>query len=160
MSSVRPEGARERRRLGSEIRESLRALGIQLSLLNQQVGARLELKSIDVECLDLINRHGPIGASALARLAGLHPATLTGILDRLERGGWIARERDPNDRRATLLRPLRDRNAEIIGLYSGMSSAVEEICADYDENELALLADFLRRTSTAGRTATDELSGR
>jgi DNA-binding MarR family transcriptional regulator len=160
MSSVRSGDARRHRRLSGEIRESLRVLGIQLSLLNQQVGARLELKSIDIECLDLINRHGPIGASALARLAGLHPATLTGILDRLERGSWIARERDPNDRRATLLRPLRDRNQEILGLYSGMTSAVEEICADYDEAQLELLADFLRRTSTAGRTATDELTGR
>ncbi|MDQ0774395.1 DNA-binding MarR family transcriptional regulator [Streptomyces aurantiacus] len=160
MSSVEPGDARRRRRLSSEIRESLRVLGVQLSLLNQQVGARLELKSVDVDCLDLINRHGPIGPSALARLAGLHPATLTGILDRLERGGWIARERDPNDRRATLLRPLRDRNPEILGLYAGMTSAVEEICADYDEAELALLADFLRRTSTAGRGATDELAER
>ncbi|MEU5702624.1 hypothetical protein ACFFS2_31705 [Streptomyces aurantiacus] len=41
-----------------------------------------------------------------------------------------------------------------------MTSAVEEICADYDEAELALLADFLRRTSTAGRGATDELAER
>ncbi|MFS8204285.1 MarR family winged helix-turn-helix transcriptional regulator [Streptomyces sp. CWNU-52B] len=160
MSSVEHGDARRRRRLGGEIRESLRALGVQLSLLNQQVGARLELKTVDIDCLDLINRHGPMGPSALARLAGLHPATLTGILDRLERGGWIARERDPNDRRATLLRPLRDRNPEILGLYSGMTSAVEEICADYDETELQLLADFLRRTSTAGRSATDELAER
>ncbi|MFC8829839.1 MarR family transcriptional regulator [Streptomyces sp. NPDC057137] len=160
MSSVQPGDAGRRRRLSSEIREELRVLGIQLSLLNQQVGARLELKTIDVDCLDLINRHGPIGPSALARLAGLHPATLTGILDRLERGGWIARERDPNDRRATLLRPLRDRNPEIIGLYAGMSSAVDEICADYDEAQLQLLADFLRRTSTAGRGATDDLAER
>ncbi|MFC8076397.1 MarR family transcriptional regulator [Streptomyces sp. NPDC057307] len=160
MSSVRSGDAGRHRRLSGEIREALRALGIQLSLLNQQVGARLELKTIDVDCLDLINRHGPIGPSALARLAGLHPATLTGILDRLERGGWIARERDPNDRRATLLRPLRDRNAEILGLYSGMSSAVDEICADYDEAQLQLLADFLHRTSTAGRGATDDLAER
>ncbi|MET7443430.1 MarR family winged helix-turn-helix transcriptional regulator [Streptomyces sp. NPDC004082] len=160
MSSVGPEGAREHRRLSGEIRESLRALGVQLSLLNQQVGARLELKAVDVDCLDLINRHGPIGPSALARLAGLHPATLTGILDRLERGGWIARERDPNDRRATRLRPLRERNAEIIGLYSGMTSAVEEICADYDESQLRLLADFLSRTAAAGGEATDELAAR
>ena len=45
--------------------------------------------------LELINRLGPLSPSALAKEAGLHPATLTGILDRLERGGWLHRERDP-----------------------------------------------------------------
>jgi MarR family len=40
-------------------------------------------------CLDLITRHGPLSPSAPARRAGLHPATMTGILDRLERGGWV-----------------------------------------------------------------------
>jgi DNA-binding MarR family transcriptional regulator len=77
---------------------SLRDLGAQLSLLNHSVGARLELKATDLECLDLITGHGPLSPSALARRAGLHPATLTGILDRLERGGWIERGRDPSDR--------------------------------------------------------------
>jgi DNA-binding MarR family transcriptional regulator len=158
MSSVRTGDAHEHRRLSGEIGESLRALGVRLSLLNQQVGARLELKAVDIDCLDLINRHGPVGPSALARLAGLHPATLTGILDRLERGGWIAREHDPNDRRATLLRPLRDRDAEINALYSGMTSAIEGICADYDESQLRLLAGFLSRTTAAGGEATNELA--
>src|SRR4029453_11698775 len=37
----------------------------------------------------------PPNPSALARRAGLHPATITGILDRLQRGGGVARERDP-----------------------------------------------------------------
>ena len=48
-----------------------------------------------------------------------HPATITGILDRLERGRWVARERDPTDRRAVVVRALRDRNAELFHLYSG-----------------------------------------
>src|SRR6478609_5710556 len=97
--------------LKASIRDSLRELGTQLSLLNHRVGSRLELKDVDLDCLDLIVRHGPLSPSALARKAGLHPATLTGVLDRLERDGWVARERDPSDRRAVLLRALRDRNA-------------------------------------------------
>ena len=98
MKSVEPanrEAARRRRRLDREVRASLRDVTVQLSLLNHQVRGQLELKGTDLECLDLISRDGPLSPSALARRAGLHPATMTGILDRLERGGWIARERDP-----------------------------------------------------------------
>src|SRR5437899_13094088 len=103
----------DRRRLTASIKQSLRALSIQLSLLNHQVGARAGLNDVDLDCLDLVARHGPLSPSALAERAALHPATMTGILDRLERGGWVARERDPSDRRAVLVRALRDRNADL-----------------------------------------------
>lgn len=153
------DAARRRRRLTTAIKESLRELRNQLSLLNHHVGARVELKDVDLDCLELINRHGPLSPGALARRAGLHPATMTGILDRLERGGWVARDRDPNDRRAVVVRVRRERGAELFRLYSGMNASLDQICAGYTDAELELLADFLRRTTDAGRDATDELAG-
>jgi DNA-binding MarR family transcriptional regulator len=150
--------ARRRRRLNTAVKESLRDLSIQLSLLNHLVSTHIDLKDVDLDCLELVARHGPLSPSALARRAGLHPATMTGILDRLERGRWVARDRDPNDRRAILVRPLRDRNAEVFRLYSGMNASMDQICAEYGDAELEMLADFLRRIATAGRSATDELT--
>ena len=96
MTSVRDRRtpARRRRRLATEIKESLRDLSIELSLLNRQVVTRIDLKDGDLPCMELIARQGPLSPTALARRAGLHPATVTGILDRLERGGWVVRERD------------------------------------------------------------------
>jgi DNA-binding MarR family transcriptional regulator len=154
--------ARRRRRARAEIKESLRVLSIQLSLLNHQVGAHVDLKDVDFYCLDLINRLGPLNPSTLARQAGLHPATMTGILDRLQRAGWVIRERDPDasDRRAVTVRALHDRNAELFKLYSGMNTSMDKICAGYTDAELDLLADFLRRATDAGRDATDELASR
>jgi len=84
---------------------------------------------------------------------------MTGILDRLERGGWVAREGDPSDRRAVVVKALRDRNAELMRLYSGMNASMDELCAGYGDAELELLADFLRRTANAGGRATEELAG-
>lgn len=158
MTSETQEDARRRRRFRTSIKESLRDLSIQLSLLNHQVGRQLALKDVDLDCLDLVTRHGPIGPSALARRAGLHPATITGILDRLERAGWVVRERDPVDRRAVTVRALRDRTREVLRLYGGMNHAMDGICAGYTEAELELLADFLRRTAEAGRDAATDLS--
>ena len=150
--------ARSHRRLTAAVRESLRELSIQLALLNRQVGARLELREADIACLDLIDRLGPLSPSALATGSGLHPATLTGVLDRLERGGWIARDRDSSDRRGVRIRALRDRQADLIGLYAPMNSALQQICSGYSESELELIATFLRRCTDAGRNAAGELA--
>lgn len=139
------------------IRDSLRELGLQLALLNFQVGARLKLNAGDLNCLDIIGRHGPLNPSALARLSGLHPATLTGVLDRLEKGGWITRQRDPADRRAVLIQSARERGAEILRLYSGMNSAIAAICSSYSEKELAAIGDFLQRCTEAGRESIQKL---
>ena len=157
-STEAANAARRRRRLANAIKESLRELSIQLSLLNHHVGARLEIRDVDLDCLDLVDRYGPLSPSALARRAGLHPATMTGILDRLERGGWVVRERDPADRRGVVVRPRRERGAELLQLYSGMNGAMDEILSGYSDAELELLRDFLHRTAEAGRGATDALA--
>jgi DNA-binding MarR family transcriptional regulator len=150
-----------RRRTTVALKESLRELRNQLSLLNHQVSARLSLKDVDLDCLELIARHGPLSPSALARRAGLHPATVTGILDRLEKGGWVVRERDPDssDRRAVAVRAVRGRNAELFRVYSGMNTAMDELCEGYSEAELELIGEFLRRVTSAGRTAATDLAG-
>jgi DNA-binding MarR family transcriptional regulator len=149
-----------RRRVTRAVKESLRELRTQLSLVHHQVGTKVALKDVDLDCLELIGRHGPLSPSALARRAGLHPATMTGVLDRLQRGGWVVRERDPaaSDRRAVAVRAVRGRNAELFRLYAGMNTALDELCAGYSEAELELIAGFLRRTTAAGRAAAEELA--
>lgn len=155
MSSVSNGGGARHRRATTHVGQGLRELGAELTFLNRKVSARLGLKDIDLDCLDLINTHGPLSPTTLAQRAGLHAATTTGILDRLERAGWVARERDPADRRSTTIRALRERNAELLALFAGMNSAVQDICAGYDDSELDLIADFLHRTAAAGRDAAD-----
>jgi len=86
---------------------------------------------------------------------------VTGILDRLERGGWIERGRDPADRRGVVVQAARGRGAEILRLYlvdSGMNTALDQICAAYDDTDLRLLADFLHRTADAALTAAERLA--
>ncbi|MFF0607924.1 MarR family winged helix-turn-helix transcriptional regulator [Nocardia tengchongensis] len=153
-------GARRRRQLTVAVKDALRDLNIQLSLLNRRFGGRIELRDVDWTCLDLINRHGPLTPTELARRAGLHPATLTGILDRLQKGGWIVRERDPEstDRRAVTLRGVRERNAELFQVFAGMNSRMDELCDHYSEAELEVIADFLRRTGSAGHESAEELA--
>jgi DNA-binding MarR family transcriptional regulator len=153
-----PEVRRGRRRAAIEVEGALRELNGQLAGLNHRVGSRIALRDVDLGCLDLIARYGPLSPSAVARRAGTHPATMTGILDRLERGGWIVRERDEADRRAVVVRVLPGRGGEIFRLYAGMRDELAGICADYDVEQLKLIAGFLRRCAGAGERSAADLA--
>jgi DNA-binding MarR family transcriptional regulator len=147
----------ERRRAQRAVRDALRELRVELVRLNHRVGSRAEIRDIDLDCFDLISRADGVSPSTLAKDAGIHPATLTGVLDRLESAGWIIRERDPSDRRAVVIRATRERVGEVVKLYAGMSEAMDDVTAGYSEAELAVIVDFLRHAADAGRKATEQL---
>jgi MarR family transcriptional regulator for hemolysin len=54
-------------------------------------------------CLALV---GSLSQTDLAERMRIEPPTLVGILDRMERDGWIRRDGDKQDRRRKLIQPL------------------------------------------------------
>ncbi|MFD5095513.1 MarR family winged helix-turn-helix transcriptional regulator [Amycolatopsis thailandensis] len=160
MTSV-TSGGRPRRRKVAGIKGALRELNNQLALFNHQLSAKVALKPVDFDCLELLNLHGPLSPSALAKQAGLHPATMTGVLDRLQRAGWVTRDRprDAVDRRAVVVAVTGDRDAEIYRHLAGMNAKMDDLCGGYTDAELDLIGDFLRRATAAGKDATGDLAG-
>lgn len=149
--------ARDRRRAVNAVKEGLRELRTQLAALNHRVGSEASLRDADLDTFDLVARHGPISPSTLARLAGLHPATMTGVLDRLEAGDWISRTRDPADRRAIAVSTNPAKTADMLRLFAGMNHAMDAVCAEYDDAQLATIQSFLARAAQAGRESAELL---
>jgi DNA-binding MarR family transcriptional regulator len=157
---VAEQDGRARRRAVADAKARLRNLRIELAMLNHRVGGRAALKDADLDCLDVLVRHGSMTPTELSRRTGIHAATMTGILTRLERDGWIVRQPAPHDRRAVVLAPVPDRVREIFAHYGGMDSALDEILGSYSDTELDVIVDFLERATTAGREATEALEDR
>jgi DNA-binding MarR family transcriptional regulator len=63
----------------------------------------LNLTSVQFATLVALNDHPGLDATRLAALINFDRPTLTGVIDRLEAKGLLARQPDPNDRRARLL---------------------------------------------------------
>ena len=133
-----------------EVQQAMRELVGALGRLNGSVAAHVQLRGDDLELLHVISRRGPITASELTQLTGAHPATLTGVIDRLERGGWITRQRDVVDRRKVVLEGVDERMGDLVKLYGPMSRSIAEICSDYSPQELTVIRDFLTRATAAG----------
>ncbi len=149
---------RDRRRKVTAVINGLRDLRTELAVYSHRVGASVELRDVDFDCLDVIARHGPLSPTVLAGRVGVHVATMTGILNRLEAGGWITRVPVENDRRAVRVTPTPDRQRELYGVLGGMNARMGEICEGYTDEQLDTIADFLSRTVEAGRISSDELA--
>jgi DNA-binding MarR family transcriptional regulator len=150
---------KQRAMLVREVQDGLRDLIVRLQGVNDAVASHVDLRPGDIELLDLVARHGPMSPSEVTAGTGIHPATLTGVIDRLEAGGWMARVPDPDDRRRIGLQALRDRGPELVKLYAPMNRSLAEICAELTQSQLETVRDFLRAAAAAGTDAAAELRG-
>jgi DNA-binding MarR family transcriptional regulator len=77
------------------LRRILRATELNSRLLASRTG----LTSSQFIILQIVARHGKVLPSTVAKSAGLTQATVTSLVDKLERNGHVKRRRDTDDRR-------------------------------------------------------------
>jgi len=135
--------ARDRRRLESEFLLALRRSGAVMQLLGAASAERIGINVTDLNCLNILALSGPLTAGELARATGLTTASITGVLDRLEEGGFVRRERDAHDRRRVVVhlnptRGLRD----VAPVFAPVVEAWRTTAAQYTDEQLALILGF------------------
>jgi DNA-binding MarR family transcriptional regulator len=155
-----PERTRKPLTRGEALRRvqiGLRRLTQQLHRLNDVVGSQIDLLPGDLEVLDMVGREGPMAPRDVSAATGIHPATLTGVLDRLERGGWLTRLPDPEDRRRVIVTAETERGGELARRYAPMGKAITKICSEYSQEELTRIVAFLERVTEAGAEVAAEM---
>jgi DNA-binding MarR family transcriptional regulator len=142
MSSQHPDRAAL---LAAVLRE-VRRMTAQSVLISQAVSERFGLSSSDLECLDLALLSGGATAGEFAKVTGLTTGAITGVIDRLERAGYVRRERDPADRRKVIVRARAAMTRRIAPVYDSLQREMTAIWSTYSDEQLALIADFLTRS--------------
>jgi DNA-binding transcriptional ArsR family regulator len=139
-------GGAERQRLEGEFLLAMRRNGSIMQLLGQMSAERIGINVTDLNCLNIVALAGPMTAGELARATGLTTASITGVLDRLEDGGFVRRERDPKDRRRVIVTLNPGPGLREIGpTFGPLVRAWRDAAAGYSDEELRLLLDFQRR---------------
>jgi DNA-binding MarR family transcriptional regulator len=112
--------------------------------LDEIAAGLMEVNRTDARVLDLLQESGRMTAGEIATGAGLTSGAVTGVLDRLERAGYLKRVRDDQDRRRVMVEatPKLDEMAQTI--YGGVGEKGARAMADYTAEELALVARFVR----------------
>lgn len=68
---------------------------------------------------------------------------MTGLIDRLERGGFVRRERDAGDRRKVIVTPVPAAVARLTAHYAAHGAHTDAVLARRDATQLQVIADFL-----------------
>jgi DNA-binding MarR family transcriptional regulator len=128
-------------------------------MFHQSVADVLGLHITDHKCLDLIRQYGAMPAGRIAELTGLTTGAVTGIIDRLEKAGYVRRANDPKDRRRTIVEPVRNKKWErkIEAIFIPFHEGMHKLLSSYSDGELAFLLDVLTKSIEQTREESKKL---
>src|SRR5882724_2561983 len=134
------------KQLKAHLVEALRRHSGVIVLFHAAVAERVGLGATDLKCLDLLLRLGPLPAGELADKSGLTTGAITGVIDRLERAGYVIRASDLSDRRRVVVQPIQDKAlADFKPVFDRVARATSAVLDRYSAGQLELLLDFLSR---------------
>jgi len=125
-----------------ELEEAMRRSSAQGAMFAKAVADRAGISASDMDCMDFLNLEGRMTAGRLAELTGLTTGAITGVVDRLEKAGYVRRERDESDRRKVFIAVVPETAARIGRLYVPMQQSMHKLWSRYSEEELRLLLRF------------------
>lgn len=86
---------------------------------------------------------GPVGMTELSRALHLEKSSLTGLVDRVERRGLVARKPDPHDRRACQIELTGQGLQLAVDSHDDITTRLEKLAGDLDPGARQQLASAL-----------------
>ncbi|CAK6470300.1 MarR family winged helix-turn-helix transcriptional regulator [Peribacillus castrilensis] len=134
-------------RVNSALLESLthrlQRYGMRSVLFQQNMAQKIGVSHTDLKSAEILNETGPITAGELSKITGLSTGSVTALINRLEKSGYVKRERDQLDGRKVMIMPIPERQEQIKSHYQSLSMATKELCSAYNEQELILINQFV-----------------
>lgn len=147
-----------RAELVAELNDALRDQAGRGLMLHGAIADRFGLNFTDLKCLDLARFEPELTAGRIAAVTGLSTSAVTSVLDRLEKRGFINRQRDPNDRRKVVVVSTGKQEAETGQQFARLGALVGDVVARYSTDQLELIVGFLREMEAAAKQFTEELT--
>jgi DNA-binding MarR family transcriptional regulator len=111
---------------------------------------RFGVGATDFDVLVLLDTAGPLAAGRIAEAMAITTGAVTGLIDRLERAGYVQRTRHETDRRQVLIELAPARRDELDTHWKDRDRVVAEAVAELDDAVLANASQLL--DAIAGRT--------
>jgi DNA-binding MarR family transcriptional regulator len=141
-----------------ELIDSIKLAGREHSSANVMmlnvIATRLGLNIIEVKTIDILQQMGPLTPGVIAEQTGLATPSVTALIDRLEKKGFVQRVRDSEDRRRVFVTLDQQHYAELFSLFGSFIQSIEHVLEPYSDEQLVLIQDFLKRSAQVMRAQT------
>ena len=136
-----------------DLKLNLRHFVVELLVSNFEATEDVGLNPTDLASLCLLLLHGPAPAGRLAELTGLTTGAVTGVIDRLEDGGFVHRQVDPADRRKVIVVPDAGQvDRDLFPHFPSLKwAAAQQSYNEFSIAELELITKFLSRLASHTR---------
>lgn len=151
----------ERSRMSAaELSWALRAVNRASTEVDQALAVRLGLRLIDYAAFAhvMAAESDPIGPAELGHRLGITTGSATELVDRLERAQHITRERALSDRRRVSLTAREQSIRRALDELSPLFESLDELAAEFDENEQATIGRYLRGAKDRLSRFVDDIS--
>nr|WP_275410142.1 MarR family transcriptional regulator [Streptomyces sp. SID14478] len=135
-----------------------RELSTAAVLFHTALADRQGLNASDIKALDLVARLGPMTAGDLARHLALRPASVTALVGRLEDKGALSKTPHPQDGRKVVLRFNQEFAARNMHYFADLVSSLRELCTQYSDEQLEVIASFTKEAARRQAEATQRLA--
>lgn len=105
---------------------AVRALGDVMDRFDDAAARALGIARSDLRALNMLE-HGPVAAGEVATALGLSTSSVTALVDRLVKAGYVTREAVPDDRRKVMVRLEPATYAAFARVYAPCGRAVGAI---------------------------------
>ncbi len=143
--------------LVARVDHHIRAMAAQTVVTSQIVAGHFRLHTTDLRVLDLIYMREQASAGELATATGLTSGSVTALVDRLEKAGYVQRHHDTTDRRKVWVRSRPDAIEPIAAVFAPSQARMFELWSTFSASELKVIADFLARTTMLAAECADDL---
>jgi DNA-binding MarR family transcriptional regulator len=75
-------------------------------------------------------------------MTGLTTGSVTTMIDRLEKTGFVKREVDAKDRRKVIVKPITEKTALFAPFYDALLKDANPLYTSYTDEELELLTEY------------------
>lgn len=142
-----------------ELLMACRRIGEAMDLFDEAACRRLGIGRSDLRALNLLE-HGPLNAGEIARRLGRSKASVTSLVDRLARAGYVSRRHDEADRRGVVVELEPATWQALAAIYRPLGQRVAAATTGLGATQRRRVAGALREMSDAfddvRRTIADE----
>jgi DNA-binding MarR family transcriptional regulator len=149
--------SRQRQELEQVVGAAFRSYQRSVDGFDEVVAQYLGVNRTDLRGLDVLLEQGEATPGYLADALGLTTGSITAMVDRLEKLGYVERRPDPSDRRRVAVRPTPKVIALEGKIYGPWSEAGSRLLAGYSKAELELLIRVLQEVQAEQETQTERV---